>query len=94
MTVTVTTTGRRCPNCWAASFADGRCARCGRPVEEDRDYLDEVESLGWAVVGAAFDENPELRQHAESGTPLQRAIVELANRLRHYHYEGDGCLDE
>ncbi len=73
---------------------DGRCVRCGRPVQPDVEYFDTLESLDWDVVNAAYDEYGDgLRAAAESVPSLQRVIVELANSLRHYHYDGDGCLD-
>ena len=73
---------------------NGRCDRCARPIQPDPDYHDTIESLAWEVVGAAHDEFEDLRGSAAEGTALQRAIVELANELRGYHYEGDGCLDD
>ncbi len=83
-----------CPNCQSAESDDGRCIRCRRPVQPDIEYCDTLESLAWDAVNAAYDEyGDELRATAESGPPLQRAIVELANSLRQYHYDGDGCLE-
>lgn len=83
-----------CPNCQSAESDDGRCVRCRRPVQAGVEYFDTLESLAWDVVNAAYDEYGDgLRTAAESGPLLQRVIVELANSLHHYHYDGDGCLD-
>lgn len=84
---------RSCRSCGWQEFADGACVRCRRPIVEDHDYLDDVEELAAAVVVAAHDEYGDLRGTADEGSDLQRAIVDLANRLRSYHYDGDGCLD-
>lgn len=60
----------------------------------DAEYFDEIEGIARDIVNAAYDEyEGGLRAAAESGPNLQRVIVELANSLRHYHYDGDGCLD-
>lgn len=64
--------------------------RLGERLSE-LDYLRHVEQLANAVVDAAFDEGWYLE--AEE-TPLQTAVNELGKRLRHVHYEGDGCLEE
>ena len=85
---------RPCPNCLSENFVDGKCARCGRPRFEDAAYLDKVETLAWATVNATYDHFGDLRGTAPSGPELQRAILRLADRLRHYHYDGDGCLDD
>jgi len=83
----------RCRNCDSPSFTDSKCDRCGRPVHEDVDYLEEIEELAGEVVAAAYDEYEELRPTSGLGTPLQQAIVRLDDRLRSYHYDGDGCVD-
>ena len=83
-----------CPNCQSSESRVGRCLRCRRPVQPDVEDFDILESLAWDVVNAAYDEyGDELRAESESGSPLQRVIVELANSLRQYHYDGDGCLE-
>ncbi len=73
---------------------DGRCERCGRPAIPSEDYHDRLESLAWEVISAAHDEYRDLRGTADTGPELKRAIVNLANSLIHYHYDGDGCLDD
>ena len=80
-----------CPNCGWGSFTGMKCDRCGRPMHEDVDYLERVEELAGEAVEAAYDEYDELRSTPR--TPLQEAIVRLADSLRSYHYEGDGCVD-
>ncbi|TDC92272.1 hypothetical protein [Actinomadura sp. 7K507] len=61
----------------------------------ESEYLREIEARSRAVVNAAigegwlaYDDEPE---EADS---LRGAVNELARTLRHYHYQGDGCLDE
>ena len=83
-----------CRHCGYANFTEGRCSRCRRPICEDPGYLDDIEELAGEVVAVAHDEYDDLRGTADSGTDLQQAIVRLANGLRHYHYDGDGCLDD
>ena len=85
-------TGRRGPH-EGETFVDGRCDRCGRPRLEGAEYLDEIESLAATVVSEAHEYFGDLRGTADGGPELQRAIVHLANQLRHYHFDGDGCLD-
>ncbi len=80
-----------CRNCGSDSFTGMKCDRCHRPLHEDVDYLERVEELAGEVVAAAYDEYDELRSTPR--TPLQDAIVRLADSLRSYHYEGDGCVD-
>lgn len=63
--------------------------------EDDFDYLRAVEALAREVVEEAADEG--WLAYGEEGrrakAPLQRAINDLASRLRMTHYDGDGCLD-
>lgn len=40
--------------------------------------------VGWLAVG----------EEPEETSALRKAVNELARTLRHYHYKGDGCLDE
>jgi hypothetical protein len=61
----------------------------------EAEYLREIEARSRAVVDAAagegclpYDKEPEER------SALRKAVNELARSLRHYHYKGDGCLDE
>jgi uncharacterized OB-fold protein len=83
-----------CRNCGSVRFTAMRCDRCGRPLHEDVEYLERVEEAAGEVVSAAYDEYDELRAEPGTRTPLQQAIVELADSLRYYHYEGDGCVDD
>lgn len=59
----------------------------------DLEYLQQVESLASAVCAAALDEGWLYAPGAGPRTPLQQAMDDLANDLRHVHFEGDGCLD-
>jgi len=63
--------------------------------EDDLDYLRAVEDLARGVVEQAADEG--WLAYGEEGrrakVPLQRAVNDLASRLRMVHYDGDGCLD-
>jgi hypothetical protein len=59
------------------------------------DYLHRVEALARAVVELAAQEpwfgfGDEGRLAAR---PIERAINELATRLRFVHGQGDGCVD-
>jgi len=59
------------------------------------EYLRQVELLAIDVVERAAAEGwLSYRAEPEGATPLQRAVNELARHLRHYHFDGDGCLDE
>ena len=82
----------RCRACGGDAFTDSKCDRCGRPLHEDVDYLERVEELAGEVVAVAHDEYGRLR--ATPAGPLQEAIVRLADELRSYHYDGDGCVDD
>jgi hypothetical protein len=83
---------RPCPNCGSNEFKDGRCARCRRPRIEEPAYLDGIESLAWQVVNAAYDEYGASAEEWP-GTPAAMAIGTLARHLRHWHYDGDGCIE-
>ena len=71
-------------------------ARAPPPRQTNEEYLQEVERLAKVVTAEAFEEgwliyltdNEEQKQ-----TPLQAAVNELAQNLRHVHYDGDGCLE-
>lgn len=59
------------------------------------EYLREVEARSRAVVDEAADEGwLAYFEEVEETNPLRSAVNELARTLRHYHYQGDGCLDE
>jgi hypothetical protein len=79
--------------CDSTTFVDGRCGRCGRRTVQDVEYVDDIEMLAKDVVNAAYDYFGDLREGPSSVPELQLAIVRLADRLRQYHYDGDGCLD-
>lgn len=84
-----------CPNCLTDVDLEANCSRCGRPQIQDPLYVDKLEGLAWDVVNAAHGEYGEgFRRRADSGTELERSIVRLADRLKHWHYEGDGCLND
>ncbi|MFC9978154.1 hypothetical protein ACFVH6_45345 [Spirillospora sp. NPDC127200] len=62
---------------------------------DERDYLRRLELLARDLVSQAHDEGwlSYERDH-DDATPLQRTINEIARSVRHYHFEGDGCLEE
>ncbi|WP_030731706.1 hypothetical protein [Streptomyces sp. NRRL S-237] len=65
------------------------------PELSDLDYLREIERLANRVKVEASDEGwLSFQADPEEATPLQRSVNVLARALRHYHFEGDGCLDE
>ncbi|MCP4032480.1 MAG: hypothetical protein GY734_14780 [Herbaspirillum sp.] len=85
---------RPCSNCQGTSFVDEKCEFGGRPRVPDTEYFDAIEGLAWEVVNAAYDEFGEHFSLAETGdSPIEQAIIRLGVRLRHYHYDGDGCID-
>ncbi|MGV9452076.1 hypothetical protein [Streptomyces sp. NPDC003635] len=59
------------------------------------EYLREIERLAHQVTLAASEEDwyapPADPEHA---TPLQRRVNALARAVHHYHFDGDGCLEE
>ncbi|MDT9700485.1 hypothetical protein [Streptomyces sp. P17] len=64
-------------------------------MPSELDYLREVERLAHQIKVAAYDEGwPALDADPEAATPLQRRVNALARALHHYHFEGDGCLQE
>jgi hypothetical protein len=91
----VATAEHECRNCGLIHDAAlDACPRCGRPVEVDHIYLETVEAVANAVVGAAYDEYDSLLPVPAGASELRRALGELAATLRHWHYEGDSCLDD
>ncbi|QKW39374.1 hypothetical protein HUT06_39515 [Actinomadura sp. NAK00032] len=65
------------------------------PEMSEAEYLREVEARSRAVVNEAADEGwLAYYEEVEETNGLRRAVNELARTLRHYHYQGDGCLDE
>lgn len=76
------------------TWATDRLIRVSSDLDEF-DYLRRVELLARDLVEHAFDEgwlsySPDL----DDANPLHRAINELARTLHHYHFDGDGCVDE
>ncbi|MCW2942670.1 MAG: hypothetical protein JWN00_5655 [Actinomycetia bacterium] len=64
------------------------------PELDEHDYLRRLELLARDVVGRALDEGwVSYPPDPQDATPLQRAVNELARTLRHYHFEGDGCVE-
>ncbi|GHH17718.1 hypothetical protein [Streptomyces lanatus] len=62
---------------------------------DDLDHLREIERLAARVREAASDEGWLCYlEDPEDATPLQRSVNALARVLRHYHFEGDGCLED
>ncbi|CAL9652412.1 hypothetical protein ABT368_33640 [Streptomyces althioticus] len=65
------------------------------PELSDLDYLREIERLANRVSVEASNEGwLSFQADLDGATPLQRSVNVLARALRHYHFEGDGCLDE
>ncbi|MDX3097784.1 hypothetical protein PV417_25120 [Streptomyces sp. ME19-03-3] len=65
------------------------------PELSDLDYLREIERLANRVTVEASNEGwLSFQADPDEATPLQRSVNALARALRHYHFEGDGCLDE
>jgi hypothetical protein len=61
----------------------------------EAEYLREIEARCRAVVSAAAGEGwLAYGDVTEETTALRGAVNVLARTLRHYHYRGDGCLDE
>ncbi|MDX6741941.1 hypothetical protein [Actinocorallia sp. A-T 12471] len=62
---------------------------------DELDYLRGIELLARELVTRAGEEGrlshgPE----PDDATPLQRTINKIASSVRHYHFEGDGCLED
>ncbi|NVI88442.1 hypothetical protein [Actinomadura sp. BRA 177] len=65
------------------------------PDLEEHEYLRRLELLCRELVDHADDEGwLSYLDEPESATPLQRTVNEIARTLLHYHFEGDGCVDE
>ncbi|MER6677350.1 hypothetical protein [Streptomyces sp. NPDC000983] len=64
-------------------------------MRTELEYLREIERLAHRVGAAASAEGRvRLDEDPEDATPLQRRLNALARVLHHYHFEGDGCLEE
>ncbi|MFI7057612.1 hypothetical protein ACWDOR_37095 [Streptosporangium canum] len=62
---------------------------------DELDYLRRVELLARDLVERAFGEGMlSCSPDPDDANPLHRAIDELARTLRHYHFDGDGCVDD
>lgn len=65
------------------------------PMPSDLDYLYEIERLANRVELEASSEGwLSYQEDPEGATALQRSVNALARALRHYHFDGDGCLEE
>ncbi|GGL48382.1 hypothetical protein [Planomonospora parontospora] len=66
-----------------------------RPDLSEPEYLRHIEHLARKIVNAASAEGwLTYADDPAEATPLQRMVNETARQLRHYHFDGDGCLDE
>lgn len=65
-----------------------------RPRLSEHDYLRQIELLACDVIHHAYDEGLLAEETPEPTGPLHRALTELAHELRHFHFDGDGCLDD
>jgi hypothetical protein len=65
------------------------------PEPSEQDYLRQIELLARDVVDAAGGEGWQIYEpDPADATPLQRAINELARTIQHWHFRGDGCVDD
>ncbi|WP_412736337.1 hypothetical protein [Krasilnikovia sp. MM14-A1259] len=65
------------------------------PELNEHDYLQQIELLARDVVRAAKDEGwVSYDADPAEASALQRAVNEVARRLRHWHFNGDGCLED
>lgn len=84
-----------CVNCGSLVCTE-KCETCGRPLVLDNiAYLNDIEELGQTLILHAFQDNVLVSLSDESDmdrTPFDLALVRLARKLKHYHYENDGCL--
>jgi len=63
-----------------------------RPTEIE--YLRSIEALAQKVCDTAYDTlGSVVHRPDEASTELERAIAELAVKLRVVHTEGDGCVE-
>ncbi|MEU4094420.1 hypothetical protein [Streptomyces sp. NPDC026673] len=66
-----------------------------RPEMTELDHLREVERLARAVVSAAGGEGwLSYAPDPDDASGLQRAVNALARSIRHYHFPGDGCVED
>lgn len=90
---TTTGSGEPCRGC-ALAHSEEVCPRCGRPRNLDPHYLGRIHDLAEEVVAAALDEDTFNVYGDGPKTALQASITQLARQIKHWHYEGDGCLDD
>ncbi|MFB7368302.1 hypothetical protein ACFC0D_00400 [Streptomyces sp. NPDC056222] len=65
------------------------------PELSELDYLREIERLANRVSVEASNEGwLSFPADPEDSTPLQHSVNVLAQALRHYHFAGDGCMEE
>ncbi|MFF4573690.1 hypothetical protein [Streptomyces sp. NPDC001410] len=65
------------------------------PKLSDLDYLQEIERLASRVELEASSEGwLSCQEDPEDATALQRSVNALSRALRHYHFDGDGRLEE
>ncbi|GHJ50052.1 hypothetical protein Cs7R123_73940 [Catellatospora sp. TT07R-123] len=60
----------------------------------DMDYLRQVEFLANRLVATAYDEGWEVLEPSADAGPVALALREIAMVLQHFHFDGDGCLDD
>ncbi|UBU14104.1 hypothetical protein [Nonomuraea gerenzanensis] len=61
----------------------------------ETEYLRHIELLARDVIDAAHEEGwLTYDRDATPATSLHRAVNELARQIRHYHFSGDGCLED
>ncbi|GAA1963067.1 hypothetical protein [Kitasatospora viridis] len=65
------------------------------PELSELDYLREIERLAYRIGVEASNEGwLSFAPDPADATALQRSVNALARATRHYHFEGDGCLEE
>lgn len=65
------------------------------PDLDEHEYLRRLDLLARELIDRADDEGwLSYLPDPESATPLQRTVNEIARSVLHYHFEGDGCVDE
>lgn len=88
----------------ALTSVENDCLGCGtgarltsvpRPELTEPEYLRQIEQLARNVVNAASEEGwLTYNDEPTDATRLQRMVNKLALAIRHYHFAGDGCLEE
>jgi hypothetical protein len=86
-----------CPNCNSSVDVDDVCQLCRRPrILSDLAYLNEIENLVQSLVTAAFTEKLLNDDYSTSlkDSEFQMLLLNLAVTVKHFHYPGDGCINE